>query len=162
MKRVFLPCCLSPTVWASPDQVDIAPPEGLCGPDFRPGFVVHGLFSERIVSRMIWRRLTDPTSRPRKSRACNAGVAMSEDPELLAEAIERLDEATAKMLLERAATESAGMAAAVRLASAGPADRVAILRAEADGVLRTRRHLGYREANEWALDAGGGGRRHRG
>ena len=79
---------------------------------------------------------------------------MTDDPELLAEIIDRLDEATAKMFLERAATESSGIAAAVRLASAGPADRVAILRAEADGVLRTRRHLDYREANEWALDAG--------
>ena len=58
------------------------------------------------------------------------------------------------MLLERAAAESGALAAAVRLAVAVPADRVAILRAEADAVLRTRRHLDYREANEWALDAG--------
>ncbi|MFT7650784.1 MAG: putative Zn finger protein [Candidatus Poriferisodalaceae bacterium] len=65
-----------------------------------------------------------------------------------------MDEPTAKMLLERAAAESAAMAAAVRLAVAGPEDRVGILRAEADDVLRTRRHLDYREANEWALDAG--------
>jgi len=58
------------------------------------------------------------------------------------------------MLLERAAAESAAIAAAVRLAVAVPADRVAILRAEADSVLRTRRHLDYREANELALAAG--------
>ena len=58
------------------------------------------------------------------------------------------------MLLERASAESSAVAAAVRLAVAVPADRVAILRAEADAVLRTRRHLDYREANEWALDAG--------
>ena len=58
------------------------------------------------------------------------------------------------MLLERAAAESGALAAAVRLAVAVPADRVAILRGEADSVLRTRRHLDYREANEWALDAG--------
>lgn len=74
--------------------------------------------------------------------------------EPLAEIIERLDETTAKMLLERAATESATIAAAVRLAVAGPVDRVTILRARADAVLRTRRHLDYREANDWALDAG--------
>lgn len=74
--------------------------------------------------------------------------------ESLAEIIERLDEATAKMLLERASAESSAVAAAVRLAVAVPADRVAILRAEADEVLRTRRHLDYHEANEWALDAG--------
>jgi len=79
---------------------------------------------------------------------------MSEDGEPLAEIIKQLDESTAQMLLERAATESAAIAAAVRLAVAEPADRVAILRAEADAVLRTRRHLDYREANEWALDAG--------
>lgn len=58
------------------------------------------------------------------------------------------------MLLERASAESSAVAAAVRLAVAVPADRVAILRGEADSVLRTRRHLDYREANEWALDAG--------
>ena len=58
------------------------------------------------------------------------------------------------MLLERAAAESAAIGAAVRLAVAVPADRVRILRAEADSVLRTRRHLDYREANEWALEAG--------
>lgn len=68
--------------------------------------------------------------------------------ESLAEIIERLDEATAKMLLERASAESSAVAATVRLAVAVPADRVAILRAEADAVLRTRRHLDYREANE--------------
>jgi len=80
---------------------------------------------------------------------------MSKDAgEPLAEIIQRLDEATAKMLLERAATDSAAIAAAVRLAVAGPAERVAILRAEADDVLRTRRHFDYREANEWALEAG--------
>ncbi|NND02186.1 MAG: hypothetical protein HKN91_05315 [Acidimicrobiia bacterium] len=65
-----------------------------------------------------------------------------------------MDESTAKVLLDRAAAESAAVAAAVRLAVAVPADRVRILRAEADAVLRTRRHLDYREANDWALDAG--------
>jgi len=74
--------------------------------------------------------------------------------EPLAAIIERLDESTARTLLERAATESAAIAAAVRLAVAVPADRVGILRAEADAVLKTRRYLDYREANEWALDAG--------
>jgi len=74
--------------------------------------------------------------------------------ESLAEIIDRLDGTTARILLERAATESAAIAAAARLAVAAPADRVAILRAEADAVLKTRRHLDYREANEWALDAG--------
>ena len=58
------------------------------------------------------------------------------------------------MLLERASAESSAVAAAVRLAVAVPADRVAMLQAEADAVLRTRRHLDYREANEWALDTG--------
>ncbi|MEE9414483.1 MAG: hypothetical protein V3V01_04300 [Acidimicrobiales bacterium] len=80
--------------------------------------------------------------------------ARQDDDESLAEIIERLDESTAKMLLERAAAVSAAVAAAVRLAVAVPADRVAILRGEADSVLRTRRHLDYREANEWALGAG--------
>jgi len=80
---------------------------------------------------------------------------MSRDAgESLAEIIERLDESTARRLLERAATESAAIAAAVRLALAVPADRVVILRAEADALLKTRRHLDYREANEWARDAG--------
>ena len=79
---------------------------------------------------------------------------MSEDAEPLADIIDRLDETTAKMLLRNAAEGSAAIAAAVRLAGAGSADRVAILRAEADNVLRTRRHLDYSEANEWALDAG--------
>ena len=79
---------------------------------------------------------------------------MSDNAEPLADLIERLDEATVRSLLERAATESAGIAAAVRLAASDPTGRVAVLRAEADDVLRTRRHLGYREANAWALDAG--------
>jgi len=83
-----------------------------------------------------------------------AGSARQDNDESLGEIIERLDESTAKMLLERAAAESGAMAAAVRLAVAVPADRVAILRGEADSVLRTRRHLDYREANEWALNAG--------
>lgn len=94
------------------------------------------------------------------TRACGvayrsgvAGVARQGVDESLAEIIERLDETTAKMLLERAATESASIAAAVRLAVAGPEDRVGILRAEPDDMLRTRRHLDYREANEWALEA---------
>ena len=80
--------------------------------------------------------------------------ARQDEDESLAEIIGRLDEPTAKMLLERAAAESGTMAAAVRLAVAVPADRVAILRGEADSVLRTRRHLDYREANAWAFDAG--------
>lgn len=79
---------------------------------------------------------------------------MSGDAEPLADIIDRLDETTAKMLLRNAAEGSTAIAAAVRLAAAGPADRVAILRAEADNVLRTRRHLDYSEANEWALEAG--------
>jgi uncharacterized Zn finger protein len=83
-----------------------------------------------------------------------AGAARQDADGSLSELIERLDEPTAKMLLERAAAESAAIAAAVRLAVAVPADRVRILRAEADSVLRTRRHLDYREANEWALEAG--------
>lgn len=71
----------------------------------------------------------------------------------LAEVIDQLGESEAKSLLERAARESPAIAAAVRLAVAGPAGRVAILRAESDSVMRTRRHLGYLEANAWAAEA---------
>ncbi len=77
-----------------------------------------------------------------------------DDGEPLGEIIDGLDESTARELLERAAAEPSAIAAAVRLAVAVPADRVGILPAEVDAVLRTRRHLDYWEANEWALDAG--------
>ena len=83
-----------------------------------------------------------------------AGSAGQDDGETLGEIIDGLDESTVKMLLERAAGDSAAVAAAVRLAFAVPADRVAILRSRADSVLRVRRHLNYHEANDWALDAG--------
>src|SRR3546814_12080202 len=42
---------------------------------------------------------------------------------------------------------------AVRLAAAGPEERLEVLRVEVDSGLRTRRHLGYWEASEWAGEA---------
>ncbi len=44
-------------------------------------------------------------------------------------------------------------ARAVRLAAAGPQQRLAVLRAEVDSGLRTRRHLGYWESSQWAVEA---------
>jgi hypothetical protein len=52
-----------------------------------------------------------------------------------------------------AAEEHEDVARAVRLAAAGPADRLKVLRIEVDRGLRTRRFLDYRESSAWTRDA---------
>jgi hypothetical protein len=68
------------------------------------------------------------------------------------DALERLDGGEMQRLLVEAAARHSDVARSIRLATARPADRVANLRSELDA-MRTRRHLGYRESNEWAHDA---------
>lgn len=72
--------------------------------------------------------------------------------EELDELVERLGDGEARRLLLEAAARNGDVARTIRLAAATPADRVATLRSELDG-LRTRRHLGYRESMAWADDA---------
>jgi hypothetical protein len=60
----------------------------------------------------------------------------------------RLDEVTVRRLLGDAAMRDEETARAVRLAAAGPEERLEVLRAEVDSGLRTRRHLGYWESSE--------------
>lgn len=64
--------------------------------------------------------------------------------------VDGLDEAMVRQLLASAAGRDEETARAVRLAAAGPADRLEVLRAEVDDGLRTRRHLGYWESWAWA------------
>jgi hypothetical protein len=64
-----------------------------------------------------------------------------------------LDDDAIRRLLVAAAESHGDVARAVRLATAGAADRLGVLRAEVDRGLRTRRYLGYREASEWACEA---------
>ena len=66
--------------------------------------------------------------------------------------VERLGDGEVARLLLDAAARHGDVARTIRLAAATPADRVATLRSELDG-LRTRRHLGYRESMAWANDA---------
>ncbi|MDJ0771311.1 MAG: hypothetical protein QNJ12_21160, partial [Ilumatobacter sp.] len=72
--------------------------------------------------------------------------------EELDELVERLGDGEVRRLLLDAAQRNGDVARTIRLAAAAPADRVATLRSELDG-LRTRRHLGYRESMAWADDA---------
>jgi hypothetical protein len=65
----------------------------------------------------------------------------------------RLDDATVRRLLGDAAMRDVETARAVRLAAAGPEERLEVLRVEVDSGLRTRRHLGYWESSEWAGEA---------
>lgn len=65
----------------------------------------------------------------------------------------RLDDVTVRRLLADAAMRDEETARAVRLAAAGPEERLHVLRAEVDSGLRTRRHLGYWESSEWAAEA---------
>ncbi len=58
-----------------------------------------------------------------------------------------------RRLLADAAGRDGETARAVRLAAAGPSERLAVLAAEVDSGLRTRRHLGYWESSEWAGEA---------
>lgn len=65
----------------------------------------------------------------------------------------RLDEVTVRRLLTDAAMRDEETARVVRLAAAGPEERLEVLRVEVDSGLRTRRHLGYWESSEWAGEA---------
>jgi hypothetical protein len=65
----------------------------------------------------------------------------------------RLDDVTVRRLLADAAMRDEETARGVRLAAAGPEERLEVLRAEVDSGLRTRRHLGYWESSEWAAEA---------
>lgn len=60
---------------------------------------------------------------------------------------------TVRRLLSDAAMRDEETARAMRLASAGPSERIAVLTAEVDSGLRTRGHLGYWESSEWAGEA---------
>lgn len=70
-----------------------------------------------------------------------------------AEAVARLDEADVRRLLVEAAGRNPDVGRAVRLAAAGSAQRVGVLKVEVDRVLRTRRYLGYWESSAWAVEA---------
>ena len=72
----------------------------------------------------------------------------------LADSLGRLGDDEVRALLLEAAADHDDVARALRLAAAAPADRIASLRSEVDGALRTRRFLGYRESIGWAQDAG--------
>ncbi|HZA75561.1 MAG TPA: hypothetical protein VE623_04130 [Acidimicrobiales bacterium] len=78
--------------------------------------------------------------------------AGDEDPSL-DEAVGRLDDAALRRLLVTAAAAHEDVSRAVRLAAADDSERLAVLRAEVDRGLRTRRHLGYWESSAWARDA---------
>jgi hypothetical protein len=60
---------------------------------------------------------------------------------------------TVRRLLGDAAMRDEETARVVRLAAAGPEERLEVVRAEVDSGLRTRRHLGYWESSEWAAEA---------
>lgn len=67
--------------------------------------------------------------------------------------VDQMDDVTARRLLADAAMRDEEMGRLVRLAAAGPEERLEVLRAEVDSGLRTRRHLGYWESSEWAGEA---------
>ncbi len=71
----------------------------------------------------------------------------------MSELVGRLDEGAVRRLLADAAGRDAETARAVRLGAAGPSERLAVLAAEVDSGLRTRRHLGYWESSEFAAQA---------
>ena len=78
------------------------------------------------------------------------GAVSGQEPDDL---VGRLDEVTLRRLLGDAAMRDEETARAVRLAAAGPEERLEVLRAEVDSGLRTRRHLDYWESSEWARQA---------
>ncbi len=78
---------------------------------------------------------------------------MNRGDDQLADSLGRLGDHEIRALLLKAAADHDDVARAVRLAGAAPADRIASLKSEVDGALRTRRFLGYRESIEWAQDA---------
>jgi hypothetical protein len=67
--------------------------------------------------------------------------------------VARLDDVTVRRLLVGAAERNEGVARAVRLVAADSTERIAVLKAEVDRGLRTRRYLDYRESSDWAIDA---------
>lgn len=80
-------------------------------------------------------------------------AAPQESDELIEDVVERLDEAAVRRLLVVAADQHESVARAVRLAVAGPAERIAVLRSLVDDTLRTRRFLDYYASGRWADDA---------
>jgi len=71
----------------------------------------------------------------------------------MADLVGRLDDEVVRRLLADAGGRDEETARAVRLAAAGPSERLAVLATEVDSGLRTRRHLGYWESSEWAAEA---------
>jgi hypothetical protein len=71
----------------------------------------------------------------------------------VSELVDRLGEDVVRRLLGDAAVRDEETGRAVRLAAAGPSERLEVLAAEVDSGLRTRRHLGYWESSEWAAEA---------
>jgi len=71
----------------------------------------------------------------------------------LEDLVDRLEDDIVRRLLADAAGRDQETARAVRLAAAGPSERLAVLAVEVDSGLRTRRHLGYWESSEWAGEA---------
>lgn len=67
--------------------------------------------------------------------------------------VDQLDDVTVRRLLVDAVMRDEETRRGVRLAAAGPEERLEVLRAEVDSGLRTRRHLDYWESSEWAGEA---------
>jgi len=67
--------------------------------------------------------------------------------------VERLDDEVVRRLLVTACERHVDVLRAVRVAVSGQADRLAVLKAEVDDGLRTRRHLDYWASSSWASDA---------
>jgi len=67
--------------------------------------------------------------------------------------VTKLDDDDVRRLLAEAAARSDDVARAVRLTAADSSERIAVLKAEVDRGLRTRRYLDYRESSAWARDA---------
>lgn len=81
------------------------------------------------------------------------GAADGATQPTVSDLVDRLDEEVVRRLLLDAAARDEERGRAVRLASAGPSQRLEVLAAEVDSGLRTRRHLGYWESSEWAAEA---------
>lgn len=81
------------------------------------------------------------------------GVADGGTGPTVSDLVDRLDEDVVRRLLGDAAVRDEETGRAVRLAAAGPSERLEVLAAEVDSGLRTRRHLGYWESSEWAAEA---------
>src|SRR3546814_18452983 len=81
------------------------------------------------------------------------GVADGGTGPTVSDLVDRLDEDVVRRLLGDAAVRDEETGRAVRLAAAGPSERLEVLAAEVDSGLRTRRHLGYWDAPAWAAAA---------